>query len=81
VAPAAYSPRTGFFYTSVNHLCMDFGSTPRREWLRHRTIGANTPYHQDTTAKTLGGFIAWDAVNGKKVWRHRNPSSGGAVLW
>jgi glucose dehydrogenase len=28
-SPAAYSPRTGWFYTSTNNMCMDFAATPR----------------------------------------------------
>jgi PQQ-dependent dehydrogenase (methanol/ethanol family) len=73
VSPAAYSPRTGLFYTSVNHLCMDFASTPSARIAGTPYLGANTPYHADSTAKTLGGFIAWDAASGKKVWETPEP--------
>ena len=36
-APPAYSPKLGFFYTSINNLCMDFGATPSARF-------AGTPY-------------------------------------
>jgi PQQ-dependent dehydrogenase (methanol/ethanol family) len=82
VSPPAYSPRTGLFYTSTNHLCMDFGSTPAARIAGTPYLGAGTPYHQDSESKTLGGFIAWDAVSGKKVWDTPEPflSWSGALV-
>ena len=35
VSPPAYSPRTGFFYTSINNLCMDYSATPARHMAGH----------------------------------------------
>ena len=68
VAPPAYSPKSGLFYTSINNLCMDFGATPAGRFAGTPFIGGNTPYHVGPAGKHLGGFIAWDAVNGKRVW-------------
>jgi len=67
-APPAYSPKLGLFYTSINNLCMDFGATPSARFAGTPYIGGNTPYHVGPAGKNLGGFIAWDAVNGKRVW-------------
>ena len=47
---------------------MDFGATPSARFAGTPYIGGNTPYHVGPAGKNLGGFIAWDAVNGKRVW-------------
>jgi PQQ-dependent dehydrogenase (methanol/ethanol family) len=73
VAPAAYSPRTGLFYTSVNNMCMDFGSVPATRIAGTPYLGAGTPYHLGPDSKTLGAFIAWDATTGKRVWESPEP--------
>ena len=67
-APPAYSPKLGLFYTSINNLCMDFGATPSARFAGTPYIGGNTPYHVGPEGKNLGGFMAWDAVNGKRAW-------------
>jgi PQQ-dependent dehydrogenase (methanol/ethanol family) len=67
-SPGAYSPRTGLFYTSINNLCMDFGSTPVARIAGTPYLGAGTPYHLGPDSKNLGAFIAWDAKTGKRVW-------------
>ena len=67
-SPAAYSPRTGLFYTSINNLCMDFGSAPAARIAGTPYMGAGTPYHLGPESKNLGAFIAWDAATGKRVW-------------
>jgi PQQ-dependent dehydrogenase (methanol/ethanol family) len=67
VAPA-YSPRTGYFYTSVNNMCMDYDAVPIQRIAGTPYIGAGTPYHLGPDSKTLGAFIAWDATTGKRVW-------------
>ena len=70
--PAAFSPKTGFFYVPTNNLCMDFTG-------REVTYIAGTPYIGGD-APEVGGpggykgeFIAWDAVNGKKLWGIKEP--------
>jgi glucose dehydrogenase len=67
VAPA-YSPRTGYFYTSVNNMCMDWETVPIQRIAGTPYIGAGTPYQLGPDSKNLGAFIAWDATTGKRVW-------------
>jgi lanthanide-dependent methanol dehydrogenase len=71
-SPAAYSPRTGLFYTSTNNLCMDFAATTAARIAGTPFIGAGTPY-QAGPGGFLGAFIAWDAASGRKAWEAREP--------
>jgi len=71
-SPAAYSPRTRLFYTSTNNLCMDYTAGPARHLKGTPYIGADSPYHAGPGGN-LGSFIAWDAVNGRKVWEVKEP--------
>jgi PQQ-dependent dehydrogenase (methanol/ethanol family) len=73
VSPPAYSPRTGYFYTSVNNLCMDYLPTPATHRAGTPYLGASTPYHVGPAGKDLGAFIAWDAASGKRVWESPEP--------
>ena len=66
VSPAAYSPRTGLFYTSTNNLCMDFEAVPVGRIAGTPFIGAGSPYFPGPGGH-LGAFMAWDAASGKKV--------------
>lgn len=65
--PAAFSPSTGLFYVPAINLCVD------TEPIKVNFI-AGTPFvGASTTIKagpggTRGELIAWDAVNGRKVW-------------
>ncbi len=72
-SPAAYSPRTRLFYTSINNLCMDFGATRATRLAGTPFIGASTPYYAGPAGKELGGFIAWDASTGKRAWELKEP--------
>ncbi|HZP88825.1 MAG TPA: PQQ-dependent dehydrogenase, methanol/ethanol family, partial [Burkholderiales bacterium] len=74
-SPAAYSPRTGLFYTSTNNLCMDFDAYPVAYIAGTPFIGAHYPYHPGPGGH-LGGFLAWDATTGKKVWETKEPYPG-----
>jgi lanthanide-dependent methanol dehydrogenase len=71
-SPAAYSPRTGLFYTSTNNLCMDFAAIAVARVPGTPFIGAGTPYHAGRGGH-MGGFIAWDATRGKTVWQTTEP--------
>jgi PQQ-dependent dehydrogenase (methanol/ethanol family) len=71
-SPAAYSPQTKLFYTSINNMCMDFAATPAKRLKGTPYIGASTPYYPGPGGN-LGGFIAWDATTGKKVWETKEP--------
>jgi PQQ-dependent dehydrogenase (methanol/ethanol family) len=86
--PAAFSPRTGHFYVPTNNLCMDFEG-------REVTYIAGTPYiggmapEKGGPGDYKGEFIAWDAVNGKKLWGVKEPypvwggalATGGGVVF
>ena len=71
-APAAYSPRTGLFYLATNNMCMDYQATRVTRIAGTPFIGANTPYHPGPGGK-MGGFIAWDAAAGRRVWQTPEP--------
>jgi lanthanide-dependent methanol dehydrogenase len=78
--PAAFSPKTGLFYVPTNNLCMDFEG-------REVTYIAGTPYIGGSAPEKggpggyKGEFMAWDAVNGRKVWGIQEPFPvwGGAL--
>ena len=74
-APPAYSPRTKFFYTSTNNFCMDWTARDVHYLKGTPYMGADSPYHAGPGGN-LGGFIAWDATNGRKVWEIKEPYPG-----
>jgi alcohol dehydrogenase (cytochrome c) len=65
--PSAFSPRTGYFYVSVQNVCMDYKG-------REVSYIAGTPYWGAQMTRHVGPggnygeFIAFDASTGKKVW-------------
>lgn len=76
--PAAFSPRTGWFYVPVQNICMDYIA-------RRVAYIAGTPYwgadvnRHPGPGGHYGEVIAWDAVNGRRVWTIRErlfPYSG-----
>ena len=80
-SPAAYSPRTGLFYTATNNLCMNFEAAPVTRIAGTPYIGATTPYVIGPGGYG-GEFIAWDAARGRKVWRIKEkfPVWSGSVV-
>jgi PQQ-dependent dehydrogenase (methanol/ethanol family) len=80
-SPAAYSPRTGLFYTSTNNMCMDYAAVPVQHLRGTPFIGAGTPYYAGPGGH-LGAFMAWDASTGKKVWEDKEhfPNWSGALV-
>src|SRR5690349_9366748 len=80
-SPAAYSPRTGWFYLATNNMCMDYEATQVTRIAGTPFIGANTPYHPGPGGY-MGAFIAWDAALGKPVWKttERYPVWSGALV-
>jgi lanthanide-dependent methanol dehydrogenase len=80
-SPAAYSPRTGLFYTSTNNLCMDFAAVRTQHIRGTPFIGAGSPYYAGTGGN-LGSFMAWEAQTGKKVWEVKEsyPAWSGALV-
>jgi PQQ-dependent dehydrogenase (methanol/ethanol family) len=69
-SPASYSHHTRLFYVSTNNLCMDFSATPVAHIAATPFVGATTPYKAGPGGY-MGAFIAWDAVQGKKIWEIR----------
>jgi PQQ-dependent dehydrogenase (methanol/ethanol family) len=66
-SPAAFSPRTGLFYSPTVNLCMDYEASEVGRLRGTPYIGANTPY-QPGPGGSMGAFIAWDAAAGRRVW-------------
>jgi lanthanide-dependent methanol dehydrogenase len=66
-SPAAYSPRTHLFYTSINNFCMDYLASQAGYVKGTPYMGVTSPYLADPGGH-MGGFIAWDAATGRKVW-------------
>ncbi|HYL03526.1 MAG TPA: PQQ-dependent dehydrogenase, methanol/ethanol family, partial [Steroidobacteraceae bacterium] len=80
-SPAAYSPRTHWFYSSSNNFCMSFAAA-RATYLKGTPyMGFDAPYSAGPGGY-LGAFIAWDAATGRKVWEDREPfpSWSGALV-
>ena len=71
-SPPAYSPKTHLFYTAINNLCMDYAAVRAAYVKGTPFIGANTPYSAGPGGQ-MGGFIAWDASTGRKVWENKEP--------
>ena len=80
-SPAAYSPRTGLFYTATNNLCMSYQAVPVTRIPGTPYIGAATPYTAGPGGH-MGSFIAWDAARGRKVWeiKEKFPVWSGSVV-
>jgi len=81
--PAAYSPRTRLFYVPTSNLCMDFKPAMTGYLAGTPYIGAAMPYKAWPGAGgNLGAYIAWDAVEGKRVWeiKEKYPVWSGALV-
>jgi glucose dehydrogenase len=80
-SPGAYSPRTHLFYTSTNNLCMDYAAAPASHLRGTPYLGATTPYSAGPGGH-LGGFLAWDASTGRKVWENQEayPNWSGTLV-
>jgi alcohol dehydrogenase (cytochrome c) len=65
--PAAYSPRTGLFYTPTTNMCMDYKGLEASYIAGTPYLGADVQWHAGPGGNR-GEFIAWDAVHGKKIW-------------
>jgi PQQ-dependent dehydrogenase (methanol/ethanol family) len=81
VSASAYSPRTGWFYTATNNLCMNFEAAAVTRIPGTPFIGASTPYTAGPGGQ-MGGFIAWDAARGRKIWelKEKFPVWSGTVV-
>ncbi len=82
--PVSYSPQTGYFYISGNHVCMDYEPFEVEYTAGQPYVGATLsmfPAGRDVmTGKkngstNLGVFTAWDATTGKIIWSNDEPFS------
>ncbi len=82
--PVSYSPQTGYFYISGNHLCMNYEPFEVSYTAGQPYVGATLtmrPAQGDVlTGKpdgshNLGQFTAWDAKTGKIVWSNKEQFS------
>jgi PQQ-dependent dehydrogenase (methanol/ethanol family) len=79
-SPAAFSPRTGWFYVSTVNLCMNYETENTARIRGTPYIGVNSPYTAGPGGN-LGAFIAWDATVGRRVWeiKERYPVWSGVL--
>ncbi len=82
--PVSYSPQTGYFYISGNHLCMNYEPFEVSYTAGQPYVGATLtmrPAQGDVLtgkpdgSNNLGQFTAWDATTGKIVWSNKEPFS------
>jgi lanthanide-dependent methanol dehydrogenase len=82
--PVSYSPQTGMFYISGNHLCMNYepfavdykaGQPYVGATLTMMPAGADVMTGQPDGSTNLGQFTAWDAKTGKIAWSNKEQFS------
>ncbi|HEY8098306.1 MAG TPA: PQQ-dependent dehydrogenase, methanol/ethanol family [Methylobacter sp.] len=77
LAPAAYSPKTGMLYIPLTHECMTY------EPIQSEYV-AGQPWKGATTSTfpgpdgVMGGFAAYDPMNGKYLWYRKEKFAGWA---
>jgi len=65
--PSAFSPNTGLVYIPHQNLCMDSESLEANYIAGTPYVGTNARMYAGPGGNR-GEFLAWDPVNGKKVW-------------
>ncbi|ANE54397.1 MULTISPECIES: methanol/ethanol family PQQ-dependent dehydrogenase [Methylomonas] len=84
MAPVSYSPQTGLFYISGNHLCMEYepfevsytaGQPYVGATLSMMPAGADVLTGKKDDSTNLGQFTAFDAKTGKIVWSNKEQFS------
>jgi len=82
--PVSYSPQTGLFYISGNHLCMNYepfevsytaGQPYVGATLDMMPAGADVITGKPDGTTNLGQFTAFDAKTGKIAWSNKEPFS------
>lgn len=82
--PVSYSPQTGYFYISGNHVCMDYEPFEVEYTAGQPYVGATLsmfPAGKDVItgkedgSNNLGQFTAWDATTGKIIWSNKEQFS------
>jgi PQQ-dependent dehydrogenase (methanol/ethanol family) len=78
--PVSFSPKTGYFYVPSNNLCMDYEGVEVKYQAGQPYVGAIV-VSKPGPGGHRGEFMAWDPVNGKKVWGIKEQLSawGGAL--
>ena len=78
--PVSFSPKTGYFYVPSNNLCMDYEGVEVKYQAGQPYVGAIV-VSKAGPGGHRGEFMAWDPINGKKVWGIKEPLSawGGAL--
>jgi PQQ-dependent dehydrogenase (methanol/ethanol family) len=78
--PAAFSPRTGYFYVPANNICMDYEGVEVKYSAGQPYVGAIVRMFPGPGGNR-GRFIAWDATKGKVVWEKKEnlAAYGGAM--
>ena len=78
--PVSFSPKTGYFYVPSNNLCMDYEGVEVKYQAGQPYVGAIV-VSKAGPGGHRGEFMAWDPVNGKKVWGIKEQLSawGGAL--
>jgi alcohol dehydrogenase (cytochrome c) len=78
--PAAFSPKTGFFYVPTNNICMDYEGVEVKYAVGQPYVGAIVRMFPGPGGNR-GRFIAWDATKGKVVWEDKEQLAayGGAL--
>jgi len=82
--PVSYSPKTGLFYVSGNHLCMEYepfevsytaGQPYVGATLSMMPAGADVMTGKPDGTTNLGQFTAYDATTGKIAWSNKETFS------
>ncbi len=82
--PVSFSPQTGYFYISGNHLCMNYEPFEVSYTAGQPYVGATLTMHpaggdvmtgKSDGSHNLGQFTAWDATTGKIVWSNKEQFS------
>jgi PQQ-dependent dehydrogenase (methanol/ethanol family) len=82
--PVSYSPKTGLFYVSGNHLCMEYepfevsytaGQPYVGATLSMMPAGADVLTGKPDGTTNLGQFTAYDATTGKIIWSNKETFS------
>jgi len=81
--PAAFSPRTGLFYTPSTDLCMDYKGLKASYIAGTPYLGADVRMYAGPGGwNGRGQLLAWNAATGKRVWAitERFPVWSGPVV-
>lgn len=79
--PAAYSPDTGYLYSSIQHMCMVIGGRDVEYEAGQSFIGADFSATLDPNAPNYTGELAaFDPATGERVWSQTFPYMRSSIL-